>query len=76
MVIAPSLCAEPRLIIADELTTALRVSEPAQITALLKRLCRDRGMAAMLITHDMAVIAETADRVAVMYAGVWPRSGR
>jgi len=69
VVIALALCAEPTLLIADEPTTALDVSVQAQITALLKRLCRDRGMAAMLVTHDMGVIAETADRVAVMYAG-------
>ncbi|MEM9796344.1 MAG: ABC transporter ATP-binding protein [Pseudomonadota bacterium] len=69
VVIALALCAEPSLLIADEPTTALDVSVQAQITALLKRLCRERGMAAMLITHDMGVIAETADRVAVMYAG-------
>ena len=69
VVIALALCAEPTLLIADEPTTALDVSVQAQITALLKRLCRERGMAAMLVTHDMGVIAETADRVAVMYAG-------
>ncbi len=69
VVIALALCAEPTLVIADEPTTALDVSVQAQITALLKRLCRERGMAVMLVTHDMGVIAETADRVAVMYAG-------
>lgn len=69
VVIALALCAEPSLVIADEPTTALDVSIQAQITALLKRLCRERGTAIMLITHDMGVIAETADRVAVMYAG-------
>jgi peptide/nickel transport system ATP-binding protein len=69
VVIALALCAKPSLIIADEPTTALDVSVQAQIIALLKRLCRDRGTAVMLITHDMGVIAETADRVAVMYAG-------
>ncbi|HZS81518.1 MAG TPA: ABC transporter ATP-binding protein [Stellaceae bacterium] len=69
VVIALALCANPRLIIADEPTTALDVSIQAQIIALLKRLCRDHGMAVMLVTHDMGVIAETADRVAVMYAG-------
>ena len=69
IVIALALCAEPELIIADEPTTALDVSIQAQITALLKRLCRDRGTAVLLVTHDMGVIAETADRVAVMYAG-------
>ena len=63
------MCAEPRLIIADEPTTALDVSIQAQIIQLLKRLARDHGTAVMLITHDMGVIAETADRVAVMYAG-------
>jgi peptide/nickel transport system ATP-binding protein len=69
VVIALALCANPRLIIADEPTTALDVSIQAQIIALLKRLCRTHDTAVMLITHDMGVIAETADRVAVMYAG-------
>ncbi len=69
VVIALALCANPRLIIADEPTTALDVSIQAQIITLLKRLCRDHGAAVMLVTHDMGVIAETADRVAVMYAG-------
>jgi peptide/nickel transport system ATP-binding protein len=69
VVIALALCAEPKLIIADEPTTALDVSIQAQITSLLKRLCREHGTAIMLVTHDMGVIAETADRVAVMYAG-------
>jgi peptide/nickel transport system ATP-binding protein len=69
VVIALALCAHPRLIIADEPTTALDVSIQAQIIALLKRLCREHNTAVMLITHDMGVIAETADRVAVMYAG-------
>lgn len=69
IVIALALSAEPELIVADEPTTALDVSIQAQITALLKRLCRERGTAVMLVTHDMGVIAETADRVAVMYAG-------
>ena len=69
VVIALALCAEPRLIVADEPTTALDVSIQAQIITLLKRLARDHGTAVLLITHDMGVIAETADRVAVMYAG-------
>jgi peptide/nickel transport system ATP-binding protein len=69
IVIALALAANPKLIIADEPTTALDVSIQAQIITLLKRLCRDHGTAVMLITHDMGVIAETADRVAVMYAG-------
>ena len=67
--IALALCAEPQLIIADEPTTALDVSVQAQIIALLRRVCRERQAAAMLITHDMGVIAETADRVMVMYQG-------
>ncbi len=69
VVIALALCANPKLIIADEPTTALDVSIQAQIISVLKRLCREYGTAVMLITHDMGVIAETADRVAVMYAG-------
>jgi peptide/nickel transport system ATP-binding protein len=69
VVIALALAAEPKLVIADEPTTALDVSIQAQIIALIKRLCREKGTAVMLVTHDMGVIAETADRVAVMYAG-------
>ncbi|WP_366655917.1 ABC transporter ATP-binding protein [Fodinicurvata sp. EGI_FJ10296] len=69
VVIALAICAEPELIVADEPTTALDVSVQAQIIRLLRRLCDDHGTAIMLITHDMGVIAETADRVAVMYAG-------
>ncbi len=69
VVIALALAAEPDLIIADEPTTALDVSVQAQIISLLKNLCKNRGTAVMLITHDMGVIAETADRVAVLYAG-------
>ena len=69
VVIALALCAEPEFIIADEPTTALDVSVQAQIIGLIKRLCKERGTSVMLVTHDMGVIAETADRVAVMYAG-------
>jgi peptide/nickel transport system ATP-binding protein len=69
VVIALALAAEPRLIVADEPTTALDVSIQAQIISLIKRLCKEQGTAVMLVTHDMGVIAETADRVAVMYAG-------
>ncbi|QNN57967.1 ABC transporter ATP-binding protein [Diaphorobacter ruginosibacter] len=69
VVIALALAAEPELIVADEPTTALDVSIQAQIIGLLKNICRSRGAAVMLITHDMGVIAETCDRVAVMYAG-------
>ena len=69
VVIALALAAQPRLIVADEPTTALDVSIQAQIISLLKRLCRDHGAAVMLVTHDMGVIGETCDRVAVLYAG-------
>ena len=69
VVIALALCANPKLVIADEPTTALDVSIQAQIIALLKKMCRDHGAAVILVTHDMGVIAETADRVAVMYSG-------
>jgi peptide/nickel transport system ATP-binding protein len=69
VVIALALCAEPELVIADEPTTALDVSVQAQIIDLLREICTERGAAVLLITHDMGVIAETADRVAVLYAG-------
>jgi peptide/nickel transport system ATP-binding protein len=69
VVIALALAGEPRLIVADEPTTALDVSIQAQIISLLRRLCKEHGAAVMLVTHDMGVIAETCDRVAVMYAG-------
>jgi peptide/nickel transport system ATP-binding protein len=69
VVIALALCGEPELVIADEPTTALDVSVQAQIITLLKTLTREHGTSVMLVTHDMGVIAETADRVAVMYAG-------
>ena len=69
VVIALALAAEPKLIVADEPTTALDVSIQAQIISLLKRVCREHRAAVMLVTHDMGVIAETCDRVAVMYAG-------
>ncbi len=69
VVIALALCVNPSLVIADEPTTALDVSIQAQIIALLKRLCKEHDTAVILITHDMGVIAEISDRVAVMYAG-------
>ncbi|MEH0166877.1 ABC transporter ATP-binding protein [Roseateles microcysteis] len=69
VVIALALAAKPKLIVADEPTTALDVSIQAQIIGLLKSLCKEQGAAVMLVTHDMGVIAETCDRVAVMYAG-------
>ncbi len=69
VVIALALCVNPKLVIADEPTTALDVSVQAQIISLLKNLCHEHHSAVMLVTHDMGVIAETCDRVAVMYAG-------
>ena len=69
VVIALALAAEPELVIADEPTTALDVSVQAQIIDVLKEQCVQRGASIILITHDMGVIAETADRVAVMYSG-------
>src|SRR5690606_6853055 len=75
MVIALALCSEPQLIIADEPTTALDVSTQAQILRLLDRLSRDHGTAIILVTHDMGVIAEMADRVAIMYAGRMGEAG-
>lgn len=69
VVIALALCVNPSLIIADEPTTALDVSIQAQIISLLKKLCEENDTAVILITHDMGVIAEISDRVAVMYSG-------
>ncbi|MCV2356178.1 ABC transporter ATP-binding protein [Paucibacter sp. B2R-40] len=69
VVIALALAGSPKLIVADEPTTALDVSIQAQIIALLKSICKEQGAAVMLVTHDMGVIAETCDRVAVLYAG-------
>jgi peptide/nickel transport system ATP-binding protein len=68
-VIAMALINDPDVIIADEPTTALDVTIQAEILALLRSLRDGRGLSIMLITHDMGVIAETCDRVAVMYAG-------
>jgi dipeptide transport system ATP-binding protein len=69
VMIAMAISCNPRLLIADEPTTALDVTIQAQILDLLLRLQRERGMTLILITHDMGVVAETARRVAVMYAG-------
>ena len=69
VVISLALCCEPELLIADEPTTALDVSIQSQILELIKTLTKERNLAVILITHDMGVIAETADRVAVMKNG-------
>ncbi len=69
VVIALALCCEPEVIIADEPTTALDVSIQAQILSLLRKLCKDKQVGMILITHDMGVIAEVTDRVAVLYHG-------
>ncbi len=69
VVIALAVCAEPDVIIADEPTTALDVSIQAQILDLMRTLCRERDVAMLIITHDMGVIADITDRVAVMYRG-------
>ena len=69
VMIAMALCCNPQMLIADEPTTALDVTIQAQILDLLKRLKRELGMAIMLITHDLSVVAEMADRVLVMYSG-------
>jgi len=69
VVIALALCAEPEVIIADEPTTALDVSIQAQILDLMRKLCREKQVGMLIITHDMGVIAEITDRVAVMYHG-------
>ncbi|HCV71157.1 MAG TPA: dipeptide ABC transporter ATP-binding protein DppD [Agrobacterium sp.] len=69
VMIAAALSGNPQLLIADEPTTALDVSIQAQIISLLRKLCKEKQTAVMLVTHDMGVIAEAADRVAVLYAG-------
>ena len=69
VVISLALCCEPELLIADEPTTALDVSIQSQILVLIKKLTKERNLAVILITHDMGVIAETANRVAVMKSG-------
>ena len=69
VLIAAAFAAEPRLIVADEPTTALDVSIQAQIIALLKRLCREHGTALLFVTHDLGVVAKVSQRVTVLYAG-------
>ena len=75
VMIAMSLMCEPALIVADEPTTALDVTIQAQILHLLAQLQREMGMALILITHDLGIVARVADRVAVMYAGQFVESG-
>ncbi len=74
--IAMALSLDPEVLIADEPTTALDVTIQAQIIELLRKLNRERGLAVILITHDLGVVAEIADRVAVMYAGRLSETGR
>jgi len=69
VVIALALCCEPEIIIADEPTTALDVSIQAQILDLLRKLCKEKQVGMIIITHDMGVIADVTDRVAVLYRG-------
>ncbi len=82
VVIAMAMACEPRLLIADEPTTALDVTIQAEILALINRLKRENGMAVLFITHDMAVVAQMADRVVVMYRAaswspaLWPTSSK
>ena len=75
VMIAMAIACNPKLLIADEPTTALDVTVQAQILDLLVNLQRERGMALLLITHDLAVVAETAQRVVVMYAGQQVETG-
>jgi dipeptide transport system ATP-binding protein len=75
VMIAMAIACNPRLLIADEPTTALDVTVQAQVLDLLLRLQRERDMALLLITHDLAVVAETAQRVVVMYAGEQVETG-
>lgn len=76
VMVAMAIACNPRLLIADEPTTALDVTVQAQMLELLLQLQRERGMALMLITHDLSVVAQTAQRVVVMYAGQVVETGR
>jgi len=69
VMIAMALSCEPKMLIADEPTTALDVTIQAQILELVQRLCKDNGVAVLVITHNLGVVARYADRVNVMYAG-------
>jgi ABC-type dipeptide/oligopeptide/nickel transport system ATPase component len=73
--IAMALAGRPRLLIADEPTTALDVTIQSQILDLLKKLQKETGMTIVMITHDLGVVAEMCDRVAVMYAGTVVETG-
>src|SRR5215468_8115955 len=75
VMIAMAIACQPQLLIADEPTTALDVTVQAQVLELLLRLQREQGMALLLITHDLAIVAETAQRVVVMYAGQAAETG-
>lgn len=75
VVIALAICCEPEVIIADEPTTALDVSIQAQILDLLRKLCKEKDVGMIIITHDMGVIAEVTDRVAVLYRGLLVEQG-
>lgn len=75
VLIAMALCSKPKLLIADEPTTALDVTIQAQILELLKKLNREDGMSIILITHDLGVVASLADRIAVMYGGLIMEDG-
>ena len=76
VMIAMAIACGPRLLIADEPTTALDVTIQAQVMRLLRRLQAEQGMALLLITHDLAVVAETASRIAIMYSGRIVETGR
>ncbi len=76
VMIAIAIACNPRLLIADEPTTALDVTVQAQVLELLARLTRERGMAMLLISHDLAVVAQSVERVAVLYAGQVMEEGR
>ena len=76
VLIAIALAGDPELLIADEPTTALDVTVQAQVLQLLARLRRDRALALLMVTHDLAVVAETCDRVAILYAGQCVETGR
>ena len=75
VLIAIALAGDPELLVADEPTTALDVTVQAQVLRLLRQLRRDRALALLLVTHDLAVVSETCDRVAILYGGKVAESG-